>query len=953
MDGDYRQSMSRGGRVALWLLLGVLSVSAARAETDCLYVVDVGGVLGAVDVHSGAVTVIGDTGIVFTDIAFDPQGRLFGLTVDRFYEIDPATGAATDLGLHGLPEANALVAGVDPGAPGLFAAGSYDTWLYTIDPNSARATPYRDVGYSAWGDLAFLDDALYMTAWGQNLVRLDLSNTGPATLVGSFGSLNFYGMDTLDGVLYGTAGTCIYTLDATTATATVVSDYAGQGLGAAWGAAAPPPGPAQPDFTRYYEPCQLEIEPDSPGYTLPLDINDIANFAEVDAIISLNDVRDLIGQNGFAIFEPDASLRTRWDVNDDIVEPYRFLRDSGIPLFVTTDTMLHLYHVQFDETLRDIEERCFAADINDLTSALLDDSVALHAQFQGDLKVAARRNVAYLAVARSLMDPSAPVPAMATETVAVELARIEAHEGFAPSDIFIYEEDYSQYVPRGHYTRSETLQRYFKTLMWYGRMAFLLKGAEPWGPACEALVSPYDAKIQTLQAMLLATSLRAVQMGQRSGLDVWDRLYTVTAFYVGLADDLTPYDYLWALDRVFGDEYTVDDLANEASYLAIKEKLALLPKPRIYGGTGNVMVPPGAPPEALDEVLDKTAGFRLMGQRFVPDSYMFQHLVFPQVGQYLGGSTSAPFTLNANGARGYPRGLDVMALLGSEPATDLLIDAGDTNYVDYWQRVGELAEAFSALTDTDWHANLYWSWLHTLRALLEEPSEGYPNFMRTQAWQRHQLHTALASWTELRHDTTLYAKQSYTPREIAVPVPRAYVEPAAPFWARLLALAQMTSRGLEDLDVLSDEARQRLDQTQAILARLLDVTTKQLTHQPLASDDEAFIANLADRLGHTVVGVEDAGVKTTLVADVHTEAGDKMVLEEAVGKVDLIVVVCPAPDGSVFLAVGPVLSYYEFKQPMSERLTDEAWRDRLDSPDRPDRPKWYRPLVNSGASTAR
>ena len=58
------------------------------------------------------------------------------------------------------------------------------------------------------------------------------------------------------------------------------------------------------------------------------------------------------------------------------------------------------------------------------------------------------------------------------------------------------------------------------------------------------------------------------------------------------------------------------------------------------------------------------------------------------------------------------------------------------------------------------------------------------------------------------------------------------------------------------------------------------------------------------------------------------------------GKVDLIVVAYPA-------AAGPVLSYYEFKHPMSNRLTDEAWREMLASPQKPDRPKWYQPLLGT------
>ena len=88
-------------------------------------------------------------------------------------------------------------------------------------------------------------------------------------------------------------------------------------------------------------------------------------------------------------------------------------------------------------------------------------------------------------------------------------------------------------------------------------------------------------------------------------------------------------------------------------------------------------------------------------------------------------------------------------------------------------------------------------------------------------------------------------------------------------------------------------------------------------------------------------------MKTTLVADVHTNVAEGKVVEEAVGNVDLIVVACSNTDGSVFLAVGPVLSYYEFKHPMSDRLTDEAWRELLDSPDRPERPKWFVPLMGT------
>lgn len=698
------------------------------------------------------------------------------------------------------------------------------------------------------------------------------------------------------------------------------------------------------DFGNYYEPFALDIEPNAPGYALPLAMGKIDIADNMNRVFDVAALSDLIEQSGFAVV-PGTATAWQTESGDDITDACKFISDYDIPLFVTTDTVLHLYHIQFDETLKDIEEREFVADIEALTESLFAEAIELHGRLDGDLKEAAQRNVAYLAVARKLMNPDATIPAIVQEPVTAELARINAHEGFDYSDIFIYKEDYSQYVPRGHYTRSEPLQRYFRTLMWYGRMAFLLKGAENWGPLGDALISTYDAKIQTLQAMLLAISLRDIPVGDRTGLGIWDRLYTVTAFYVGLADDLTPYDYLWALNQVFSVNFTLEDLADEGNLFALKLELATLPSPRIYGGTGGIVIVPPVTPETLDDALDKTKGMRLMGQRFIPDSYMFQNLVYPAVTGYTGSWQTQPFSLTYDGIRGYPLGLDVMALLGSREALHILLDQGDTDYAGYWRQFGKLKDEFDGVSETEWNVNLYWSWLYSLKALLEDLPVGYPNFMRTDAWQRRSLNAALASWAELRHDTILYAKQSYTfERGVTKPI-AGYVEPVPEFYGRLLALARMTRTGLSDMQVMSEEAINRMVALEAVLQRLLEMSVKELLNEPLSEAELAYIEGFAPALEELVFGVDEIGLKTTLVADVHTEGQEKMVVEEGVGRVDFIITACPAPDGSVFLAAGPVLSYYEFKHPMDDRLTDEAWRQMLDSGQAPDRPQWYVPLL--------
>jgi hypothetical protein len=290
-----------------------------------------------------------------------------------------------------------------------------------------------------------------------------------------------------------------------------------------------------------------------------------------------------------------------------------------------------------------------------------------------------------------------------------------------------------------------------------------------------------------------------------------------------------------------------------------------------------------------------------------------------------------------------------MAVLGSQEALKILIDEGDTNYLQFWQRFGELKDEFDVLGTSEWNRNLYWSWLYTLKALLDELPEGYPNFMRTQVWQRRQLHTALTSWIQLRHDTILYAKQSYALPGSSFPTPPppppGYIEPTPVFWGRLLALTQMTSQGLNDLNVLTQEAHNRFTELEKLLKRILDIVGKQLTNVELSTEDRTYIKALPDTLDSIVSGMEDIALKTTLAADVHTYGLEGNVIEEATGKVDLIVVACPMPDDKAFLALGPVLSYYEFKHPMSDRLTDEAWRQMYDSPDRPGRPDWYVPLT--------
>ena len=651
-----------------------------------------------------------------------------------------------------------------------------------------------------------------------------------------------------------------------------------------------------------FVPLPVGTTPAMADYT----VSDLSIVAGVDSA-GLNDAgRALLTRNLFVVLPGRA---------DQIYDIYNSCKDNGAPVIVTSDAVLHTYHILFDYTLRILEVGKLSPAAIEMTKLLLQETVAQLNTGITDLQSLCTKNVAFFAVAQNLLTGTWDgVPADAKSLAQAEINLIEAHKGFANSPIFGTQEDYSQYVPRGHYTRNDTLKNYFKAMMWYGRMAF-------------GLYKKGDAGIEpdldpTRRAIMITLALKDRAM------DLWKSIYDPTVFFVGETDDLSIYDYSLLIQEIYGDRVTLSDLENDAKVTTFIGRAAALRTPKITSGI-----------IADDQEKKLLLGFRLMGQRFIPDSYIFQGLVYDKVG-----TRADPRT--------FPMGLDVMGVLGSIRAYELLDGTyHETKYENYTGQFNALKAEFAALDSGTWTQNLYWCWLYSLLALLNEKGKGYPSFMQSQTWMDKDLNTALGSWTELRHDTILYAKQSYATLTMAMPPNEApakgFVEPNAELYGRLAALTKMTIDGLTARNLLAEEFSNKLNNLYTLLTSLKAISEKELAGTAPSQDDYDLIKNIGDTLrGITTFSTStaqeitnDTDDRMAVVADVHTDPNSGQVLEEGVGRPYELLAIAPI-EGKLTLLTGGAFSYYEFKQPMSDRLTDEAWQAMITSDSPPKPPEW-------------
>jgi len=621
-------------------------------------------------------------------------------------------------------------------------------------------------------------------------------------------------------------------------------------------------------------------------------------------------LRNALGKNGFAIVNTD---------NEQIFQVYEKNDYNLFPNFVTTDLYLQLFHLYFDTTMRKVEENTLSDVMADLCQQMYQNMKNVASSTKNkNVKDAAEWNVAYYAVALSLITgkPLLEVPAKYASDAQNEWQKcMDSEIDYSPFLGYTNVKfAYSLFRPRGHYTRSEQSQRYFRAMMWLQTV--------PFGT---------DNDTQMLRAAMMAETI-----GKDAGLlKSYNSVFDPITFLMGEPDNVT---ILQVYDVMKNQSLTSELLAKD------QKKMKQFC-------------------ETVDEIAEKQTRIRpkfertshnkvnLMPQRYQPDA-----LVLQEMADY-----DSPVT-----KRDVPMGLDVMAAMGSTAAERILIQElkQDKQWGDFNKYLGQMKKEMS---NTNWNACVTNNWLSALNALNTFKDNRAPYFMKTQQWDKKNLNATLASWAELKHDAILYAKQPFAAEcgdgSLPAPVVKGYVEPNVAFWQKAVTLLDAYRNVLSKYGLITDEVEELTNKLRDEAKFFLTISNKELSGSKIMDEEYdhiRYIGATFENLSLEMVkepnqflsgwnDVEGTDKSIAVVADVYTANGDnnpnKSVLYEAVGPANEIYVIVEI-DKYLYLMRGGVFSYREFKRPMSEqRMNDEEWQEHLKKYPETGIPTWMKEIV--------
>ncbi len=655
-----------------------------------------------------------------------------------------------------------------------------------------------------------------------------------------------------------------------------------------------------------------------------LNYNDALYFDAIDTKFNLtNYEKSLIQRNGFMVSERLSS--------NSFGAPLLEIFESELPVFFSADAILHSFHMSYDRILKDVELEILIDRVTIILDQLNSSMPQLHNTYSSNPEmIQMLKDVdIYITVPRKIFNESAAPYYPENSTVVDDIITQIMNEQVNSYALFSQNcriMDWSQFKPRGHYYDDPILAKYFRAMMWLGRVEIYLLPPSSAPVGCPAQTFE-DIQRQTIDAFLIN------ELFDFAGVQsFYDEVEDIIQFFVGKSDNVTLPNMQYLKNAVGVNN--ASELLDSLQLIEFQDTLKnqsfayqLILSQILYSDPMN--------PESIVPA----SAFMLFGQRFVIDSYVTGSVVFDKV-KYLGNTI----------CRLFPSTLDVLFSLGNDASAQLLIPE-----LDQYHHSSNLA-ALRYLIDSYgldfWNSTLYNTWLSCIKTI-NPPAERdeLPTFMQTAAFWQQKMNTQLSVWTQLRHDNLLYAKQSYTGGG-GCTFPFSYIEPFPELYLNLKTIATIAHDKFQNINFsdpnIKDEILNYFDFLGDVSDTLATIAQKELNATAFTNNEKEFVTRmfyLGGRSGPAFNGwyvklfYRDRGKsdnlfkKDHIVADIHTTPTDcggtpkGWITHVGTGPVNVGVFVTENHQGNLTAFVGPVLSYYEYTTTNFERLTDTEWEE--------------------------
>lgn len=674
--------------------------------------------------------------------------------------------------------------------------------------------------------------------------------------------------------------------------------------------------------TTYIDYKLSDFTPSVKDYKVAEDFSNVVNFSKYGDFTDKQ--KEMLLKNGFVITKPknledNEYMEEPWNYEfDQIHQIYEDNEYQYIASFVTTDSVTHIFHIFYDGFLRNLEKDELYPKSIELNKNLLAENISLYDDLQNErLKEIQNRNIAFIATGLKLLgEEPENLPEEAKKIYEEEIKKASS-EGIVSSAISGRDVDFSQLKPRGHYTRSEELKKYFSGTMYFGQVGLFIENDG----------KPDEDSI--LQGLLLTHSIYK----NPEILKTWEDLVEPIDFLVESADDLSIREYARTLYGVYGKDFDINKLDDEKNLSSAYKVLSEYPDPQVAGFMGK--------------------SFRFMPQRAVMDSVLMQNVV--DIARDDKPSDRPIYS-----------GLDLMTAFGNEKAWEIQKeDPYNSHWDKYKERTDENISTVEKMEDLDWQKNMYRGWLWMLKSYDQKFGEGYPMFMRNDAWERKDLVSALGSFAELKHDTVLYGKAVMAEMGGGgdFEIPKSYVEPNVELYEKLNWLLEFTKVNLKNRDMLSSKYEEKINNFQAMVVKFRDLSIKELQNEPLTEEEIEYLLYIGGEMESLMVDFVESTDENQISYwyEIQNATDRRMpvvvdlmrVVENSVGlpkdeishigtgKPMEIFVIYPH-EGKLYMGRGATFSYYEFLN--KERLTDEDWQ-KMVYDEKTDFPTWYKDLV--------